>query len=145
MIIGIAKWLIYHIPARLLAEPERFALAFGLTLIGADAAFLGAPSSVLGQIPEASVINLEVGLFLFTGGICKLIGLWRVKIWLQRLGAAFLLLGCLGLVIGIILYGNRADIPVALVFGMLAITYGLRLLSSTAERIKLYRRPEDRD
>lgn len=142
MIIGVAKWLIEHIPNRLLAEPERFALALGLTLIGADAVFLGAPSSVLGQLPDAALINLEVGLFLFVGGICKLIGLWRLKVWLQRLGAAFLIMGCVGLIIGIVLYGNKDDTPVALVFGLLAVTYSLRLLASTAERIKLYRRPK---
>lgn len=145
MIIGLAKWLIDHIPSRFLEEPERFALALCFVVIGADAVFLGSPSSVLGKLPEAALLNLEVGLFMFAGGILKLIGLWRMKIWLQRLALSFLILGCIGLVVGIFLYGHISDVPVAGIYILFAVAYGLRLLSSTAERIRLYKRGEQCD
>jgi hypothetical protein len=143
MIIGLAKWLIYHIPEQLLNEPERYTLAFCFAVIGADTVFLGSPASVLGQIPDAHLINLEVGLAMLLGGIIKLVGLSKRNVWLQRLGASLLIVGCFGLIIGIWLYGVKSDLPVAVVYGMFMITYSLRLLSSTAERIKLYRRPDD--
>lgn len=144
MIIGIAKWLIEHIPARLLLEPERYTLALGFLVIGADAVFLGSPASVLGQIPDASLINLEVGIALMFGGLCTLMGLWSKKIWLKRLGAALIIMGCFGLIAGVWLYGEKSDTPVAIVYGLFAVTYSLRLLASTAERIKLYDRNKRR-
>lgn len=144
-VINIAKWLIWKIPDRLLAEPERFALAIVFTVVGADAVFLGSPASVLGQIPEAALINLEVGLFMLAGGLCKLAGLWRRRVWLQRLGAAFIVLGCIGFIVGVILYGSKDDIPIILVYALFAITYMFRLLSTTAARIKLYGRPTKND
>jgi hypothetical protein len=130
-------WLVDHIPARLLAEPERFTLALCFAVIGIDAVFLGAPSSVLGRNPEANLFTLETGLAFLFGGTFKLVGLWFKGIWLTRLGAAFIIMGCVGLIFGIYLYGDQGDYPVAVVYILFAVTYTLRLLSSTAARIKL--------
>jgi hypothetical protein len=133
----ICMILIQHIPDRLLDEPERFALAFVFTIIGVDALFFGAPHSVLGAIPEAQLLNHEIGFCLTVGGIFKLVGLWMEHVWIQRLGAALLILGCVGTVIGLVLYGDKADVPLGIIFGLFAIVYLLRLLSSTRERLRL--------
>lgn len=133
-------WLVEKIPNRLLAEPERFTLALCFSVIGIDAVFFGAPSSVLGQAPKAELYNLETGLAFLFGGVLKLVGLWTKNVWCVRLGAAFLIMACIGLVFGIHLYGDEGDEPVAIVYILFGITYSLRLLSSTAERIKLHQK-----
>ena len=133
--------LIEHIPARLLDEPERFALGFCFTVIGIDALFFGSPHSVLGQIPEAALLNREIGFCLVVGGVFKLVGLWMRHVWIQRLGAALLVLGCLGVCLGISLFGEKADTPIAIIFGLFAVVYIFRLLSSTRDRLKLQGRP----
>jgi uncharacterized membrane protein HdeD (DUF308 family) len=140
VLIYIAQWLIDYIPNRLLDEPERFFLAFGLTIIGIDAVLLNSPASVFADHPEAKLFNVEVGALLATGGITKLLGLWRTKVWMQRLGAALLIMGCLGFVLGVLLYQPEGGGPVAIIYLFFAATYGLRILSSTALRWKLHKR-----
>jgi hypothetical protein len=132
-------WLIRHIPLRLLAEPERFTLALCFTVIGFDAIFLGAPSSVLGGIPKAHLFVLETGFAFLFGGCLKLVGLWRKRVWQVRLAAAFIIMGCVGMVIGVFVYGQEGDYPIAIVYMLFAVTYLLRLLSSTAARYRLHR------
>lgn len=134
-------FLIEHIPTRLLDEPERFALAFCFTVIGIDALFFGAPHSVLGQIPEAALLNREIGFCLVVGGVFKLVGLWMRHVWIQRLGAALLVLGCLGVTLGVFLYGEKPDVPIGIIFALFAVVYIFRLLSSTRDRLKLQGRP----
>jgi hypothetical protein len=137
------EWIITKIPNRLLAEPERFALALCFIIIGIDAAFLGGPTSVFGGIEKARLLNVEYGACLIVGGTAKILGLWVRRIWAVRLGAAFIIMGCLGIVIGVWLYVGEEGLPAALVYGLFALTYTLRLLSSTAARIKLHRKAKD--
>jgi peptidoglycan/LPS O-acetylase OafA/YrhL len=134
------SWLVHKIPTRILAEPERFTLALCFTVIGIDAVFLGAPSSVLGRSDVTALFNLQTGVSFLCGGILTLYGLWARNIWAIRLGAALIVIGCGGLIAGILLYGEEGDGPIALVYGLFAITFALRLLSSSAERIRLHQK-----
>jgi hypothetical protein len=134
----VCETLIDLIPNRLLAEPERFALALCFTVIGIDAVVLGAPSSVFGGVPDARLLNLEFGFCMVLGGVLKIVGLWKRNVWMQRLGAAFIILGCIAIIVGVILYIGVDGAPVAVVYALFGVTYVFRLLSSTAARLKLH-------
>lgn len=140
LLIFVAQWLIDIIPNRLIAEPERFFLAFIFIVVGFDAIVFNAPGSVFDEHPDARLINLEVGLCFLFGGLFKILGLWRLRIWLQRLGAAFIVSGCIGFIIGVVLYVPEGGGPIVLVYILLGFTYILRLLQSTAIRWKLHKR-----
>jgi hypothetical protein len=130
-------WLAAHISTRLLAEPERWFLAAGTIIIGADA-LRSPPGTALYAAPR--LLTTEFALCFLTGGLLTLAGLWRHRVWLERAGQGLTVLGCAVFIFGVLEFAGPSGYPNAVVYGGIGATYGLRLLSTASARVRLLRR-----
>lgn len=136
------RWLVNHIPEPILASPERVLINFACILIG-SAALLGArPGSLLALWPWW--ISYEWALAMLIGGGCALVGFWREKRPLARLG--YMLIGFSALVYGvgvIVVFGWQGAVP-GMTFLGIAVAKAVRLLVGSAIRNEVLEAGRDR-
>lgn len=121
-------------PARLLTEPERLMLAAAWVFIGLDSLIFGAPSSGLAGAPL--LLRIESGAVFLIGGLATLVGVLGTYPWLERLGQAFVTLGCGIFIYAVVMYVGTPAVPVAVLYVLVALTYALRMLGQSAQRLR---------
>lgn len=128
----VVRFLVRHIPTPILASPERVLINFACILIGL-AGLLGArPGSLLALWPRW--VAYEWAAAMLVGGLCALVGYWREKRPLARLG--YLLIGVASAVyaVGVIVVFGWQGLSSGVIFLGIAVAKAVRLLVGSAIR-----------
>ena len=122
--------LVRALPTPLVLAPERVVLNFGCLLIGL-AALLRPPRVLEWFLPHWGTVSWA--LLMAFGGLAVLVGMFRDRITVERLGYVMLGPACLG--VGIIVASlGWGGIASALIFISFGLVKALRLIISSAAR-----------
>lgn len=127
----MVRWLVRHIPEPILASPERVFLNFACALLGA-AALVSEPQQLLALWPWWAVYEWAAALFL--GGVFALVGYWREKRPLARLGYLLLMMSCAIYGVAVLIVFGWDGVRTGVIFLGIAVAKFVRLLLGTAIR-----------
>lgn len=121
-----------RLPLTLAQSPERVVLNFTCIVIGVSGLIPPRTESLFATWPEWA--PPVWGIAMIGGGVAVLVGMWRHKISLERLGYILVGTACLLFGVGAIyVFGFRA-VPTGLIFLGFALAKAIRMLVSSAAR-----------
>lgn len=126
-------WLIAHIPAPLLVNPERVAVAGAIALIGATTLVFVRPASLSALLPHW-VIYLW-GVTWLLGGLFALVGNWRCWRAVEMAGHRLIILGAVvyGLAVAVAA-GLTGFVSILLIAIVVGLPSAIRLLVAAGSR-----------
>jgi len=127
----ISLWLINRLPPILVRETERVILSITVTLVGLTSLMATSESgSVSRVLPRWALIEWSITLLL--GGAFTLVGMFRGKRMIERVGIALTAVGSITYAATLMAIGPVRGKVIALVFFAIAFACLIRMASSTA-------------
>lgn len=128
---GAAARLMAHLPEPVAANPERILINLGCVLIGLSA-IIGQRSPALDRLWPFPLYEWAVTMLI--GGLAVLIGVFRSKRTMERLGLILLLAGCLFYAVLLLVVFGWGGAIVSTIFFVIAAAKAVRLVVSSAIR-----------
>lgn len=139
----LVRWLVQRVPEPILASPERVLINFACILIG-TAAFVGArPGSLLALWPRW--VAYEWAFAMLLGGTFALVGFWRHRRSIARLGYLLICVASLVYGIGVLVVFGGQGVASGVIFLGIAVAKALRLVLGSAVRNSIIQSGRDQD
>lgn len=139
----LVRWTVRHIPPPIVASPEQALINFACVLIGISGLSGARPGSLLALWPRW--VAYEWSAAMLIGGTCALVGYWRGKWSVARLG--YLLIGVASTIyaVGVIVVLGFQGLAVAIIFLGIAFAKFVRLVVGSAARAAILEAGRNKD
>jgi len=139
--VTFAMRVLVHIPRPLAENPERVLVNVACVLIGIAGLASIRPGSLLALWPLW--VSYAWSAVMLTGGLCGLVGYWRGKLPLQRLGMMLIAMACFTYAIALLTVFVGTGFFPAMIFIALGVAKVIRLLVTSVYRSTVSYRSEE--
>ena len=129
----IVDWLLAHIPAPILLNPERVAIKFAVALSGLVSMLVVRPASLNALLPHWIV--LIWGATWLLGGMFGLVGYWRSHRPLEMAGHRLIILGVIVYGTSVAEVAGSRAVTTVILISVIAACSATRLLIASGSRL----------